>query len=187
MKKQLRWGGKPGSSEGAMLIPWNLSQGTSFSFKCTLSKFKGGSHACFRWRSWFCRDHGVQNLWPVAISSGSESEHSMAPTTLLLEHSHYTSSRTPPLERSLQADDPPESILVSTQFPFCSCHPINPRPGVRNRIRSPDKWSCMFQHRRGILTVGQSSVFPEVLLHWKLCSLMLWSLSAWKTQSESRG
>lgn len=86
------WGeeGKPGSSEGAMLIPGNLSQGVSFSFKCTLSKFKAVSHACLWRRSWFCRDHGVQNLWPVAVSSGSESEHSVAPTTLLLEHSHWS-------------------------------------------------------------------------------------------------
>lgn len=182
------WGeeGKPERSEGAMWIPGNLSQGTSFSCKCTLSKFKAVSHTCLRWGSWFCRDHGVQNLCPVAISSGSDSEHSLAPTTLLLEHSHYTSSRTLPLERSLQEHDPPQSILVSTQFPFCSCHPINPRSGVRNGIRTPGNGNGMFQHRHGILTVGQSSVFPEVLLHWKLCSLMLWSLSGWKTVREQR-
>lgn len=33
---------------------------------------------------------------------------------------------------------------------------------------------------------GQSSVLPEVLLRWKLCSLMLRSLSAWKTVREQR-
>lgn len=120
------------------------------------------------------------------ISSGSESEHSVAPATLLLEHSHYTSSRTLPLERSLQADDPPDSILVSTQFPFCSCHPIKPRPGVRNGMRTLGNGSGLFQPRHGILTAGQSSVLPEVLLRWKLCSLMLRSLSAWKTVREQR-